>query len=768
MNTSENHPPVSARGVTLVGEPIQIVSVKDDHTFELDEEKLDTVLLRQEIQGKKAVVVSVAGAFRKGKSFLLDFFLRYLNADCSPDWLGDDESPLEGFSWRGGSERETTGILLWSEPFCFTLPNGEEVAVLLMDTQGAFDSESTVRDCATVFALSTMISSVQVYNLSQNIQEDDLQHLQLFTEYGRLALEANDNESKPFQVLEFLVRDWSYPYDAAYGEAGGSQMLEKRLKVLGQHEQKSVKIQFSQDIALEETQEAETRMEIIHPNLGVALLPDSSPNFRALVQSCTANDNDWSDDGGAENECHKHEGLISHKSSWRSTYKQESLVSDILNITYNAHDAAGDVRALSKLLQHAVSTLTMKDFSVFFFSPKAVFYNNLNSREKAKNISSLKVAVSSGICKMATAENIAGSGLNLDQLKKIYVGDPWEDGLLNTFTMKNSLGQPRVTNTKRILESVIPKLADYFNNRNKQHPELQQIRKHIKSCFSKIGCFLMPHPGLRVATNPHFDGRLKDIETDFKEQLKVLVPQLLAPENLIVKEINGCRITCRDLVEYFKAYIRIYQGEELPEPKSMLQATAEANNLAAVSTARSQYVRDMEEVCGGDKAYIHPTELDKEHQRCLRQALDTFKSARKMGGPEFSSGYAEQLTNEIYDQFENFQKHNESKNIFSAARTPAVLFTVMIVAYMTSGVFSVIGLESIANVFNFTMIIFLMFLISWFYIQYSGEYRTLAIQIDQIATVIWDQALAPLYAQLMQQGAQLAVRQATQSRPKRD
>lgn len=37
-----------------------------------------------------------------------------------------------------------------------------QVAVLLMDTQGAFDSESTVRDCATIFALSTMLSSVQV------------------------------------------------------------------------------------------------------------------------------------------------------------------------------------------------------------------------------------------------------------------------------------------------------------------------------------------------------------------------------------------------------------------------------------------------------------------------------------------------------------------------------------------------------------------------------------------------------------------------------
>jgi atlastin len=45
-----------------------------------------------------------------------------------------------------------------------------------------------------------------------------------------------------------------------------------------------------------------------------------------------------------------------------------------------------------------------------------------------------------------------------------------------------------------------------------------------------------------------------DIEVDFKEQLQTLVPQLLAKENLIMKEINGSRITCRDLVEYFKVF----------------------------------------------------------------------------------------------------------------------------------------------------------------------------------------------------------------------
>ncbi|TGZ54330.1 Uncharacterized protein DBV15_08198 [Temnothorax longispinosus] len=193
------------------GRPVQVVLAHPDHTFELDEAALSEILLHDDVKDRNVVVVSVAGAFRKGKSFLLDFFLRYMNNkytlhNDTDSWLGAEDEPLSGFSWRGGSERDTTGILMWSKVYPATLANGEEIAVILMDTQGAFDSQSTVRDCATVFALSTMLSSVQIYNLSQNIQEDDLQHLQLFTEYGRLALESSD--STPFQRLQFLVRDW--------------------------------------------------------------------------------------------------------------------------------------------------------------------------------------------------------------------------------------------------------------------------------------------------------------------------------------------------------------------------------------------------------------------------------------------------------------------------------------------------------------------------------------------------------------------------------
>lgn len=43
-----------------------------------------------------------------------------------------------------------------------------------------------------------------------------------------------------------------------------------------------------------------------------------------------------------------------------------------------------------------------------------------------------------------------------------------------------------------------------------------------------------------------------EIDGDFSNNLKVLVPWLLSPRNIDVKEINGSEITCRGLVEYFK------------------------------------------------------------------------------------------------------------------------------------------------------------------------------------------------------------------------
>ncbi|XP_017778827.1 PREDICTED: atlastin-like [Nicrophorus vespilloides] len=385
--------------------PIQIVIDNKDHTFSLDEEQLSHVLLREDIKDRYVVVVSVVGACRKGKSFILDFFLRYLNVKyienkSTSDWLGPQDVPLEGFSWRGGYERETTGIQMWSEVFLGELDSGDKVAIVLLDTQGAFDK----KDCATVIALSTMISSVQIFNLSENIREDDLQYLQQFTEYGRLALA--DSGKTPFQRLQFLVRDWSYPYEAEYGALGGQKILQKKLQV-----------------------------------------------------------------------------------------------------------------------------------------------------------------------------------------------------------------------------------------NDKQHPKLQSLRNHIRSCFTEIACFLMPHPGLQVATSPHFDGKLKDITDEFKQNLQILVPMLLAPENLVLKQINGQKVKARDLVQYFKSYLNICSGNKLPEPKSVLVATAEANNLSAVADAKDVYIALMEDVCGGNKPYLNTL----KHRTIKNKALLQFVRKPKMGGEEFSEKYKLQL-----------------------------------------------------------------------------------------------------------------------------
>lgn len=44
-----------------------------------------------------------------------------------------------------------------------------------------------------------------------------------------------------------------------------------------------------------------------------------------------------------------------------------------------------------------------------------------------------------------------------------------------------------------------------------------------------------------------------DIDEGFKNYLQSLIPSLLSSENLVVKKINGMPVTCRGLVEYFKA-----------------------------------------------------------------------------------------------------------------------------------------------------------------------------------------------------------------------
>lgn len=48
------------------------------------------------------------------------------------------------------------------------------------------------------------------------------------------------------------------------------------------------------------------------------------------------------------------------------------------------------------------------------------------------------------------------------------------------------------------------------------------------------------------------------IRSEFKESLQDLVKLLLAPSNLLPKQINGRCVTARDLINYFKVNCQIF------------------------------------------------------------------------------------------------------------------------------------------------------------------------------------------------------------------
>ena len=70
------------------GEPLPIVHFGNEK-FEFIKEKLSIILNDKQVVDRKVAIISVVGAFRKGKSFLLDYCLRYLYANVSSVFISD-------------------------------------------------------------------------------------------------------------------------------------------------------------------------------------------------------------------------------------------------------------------------------------------------------------------------------------------------------------------------------------------------------------------------------------------------------------------------------------------------------------------------------------------------------------------------------------------------------------------------------------------------------------------------------------------------------
>uniref|UniRef100_A0A7S0CZW9 GB1/RHD3-type G domain-containing protein n=1 Tax=Amorphochlora amoebiformis TaxID=1561963 RepID=A0A7S0CZW9_9EUKA len=225
------------------GKPLQVVAVEDTgedkkgRKVVVVEENLEQIVKNVEATGvQKLYIVSLVGAMRTGKSFMLDLFLRYLTEPqeniekegphCIFKGTKLEEEKESQFYWRASYQRTTTGIWFYSTPFVRKI-KGQDVCVLLMDTQGLFDPMSPPEINKAIFGLSVLLSSYQILNVQNRIQEDTLQQLDYFTQFAHSAITLLKDTHKPeqgeeddkemdaddlgihkFQRLQFLVRDW--------------------------------------------------------------------------------------------------------------------------------------------------------------------------------------------------------------------------------------------------------------------------------------------------------------------------------------------------------------------------------------------------------------------------------------------------------------------------------------------------------------------------------------------------------------------------------
>ncbi|XP_041432948.1 uncharacterized protein LOC108703878, partial [Xenopus laevis] len=186
---------------------IQLVHTDESGQLQLNESAVQTCFLDGKISNYPVCLICVIGEKRRGKSFLMNYILRALSCQeqGQPLSLGADDDRISGFEWRDGADSTTKGIWIWSKPFILD-NNGEKMAVFVLDTEGSLDIQSSRDICLKLSALSMILSSYLIFNVSSNLKTTDMDYLEMY-------LEVAENVGKSFdlqalQHLNILIRDW--------------------------------------------------------------------------------------------------------------------------------------------------------------------------------------------------------------------------------------------------------------------------------------------------------------------------------------------------------------------------------------------------------------------------------------------------------------------------------------------------------------------------------------------------------------------------------
>lgn len=145
-------------------------------------------------QDRRLAIVIIAGKYRSGKSFLLS----QLGGGSMSNRAGSATSPSgRRVSTVGHTVASyTKGIWLASTtPLRATAADGEELDLLLLDSEGLGAPESDLQHDTTIFALSALLCSTLVFNGGGAIDEDSITSLSFVSSLGKVIRVSGGGDS---------------------------------------------------------------------------------------------------------------------------------------------------------------------------------------------------------------------------------------------------------------------------------------------------------------------------------------------------------------------------------------------------------------------------------------------------------------------------------------------------------------------------------------------------------------------------------------------
>ncbi|KAM9305333.1 RING finger protein 112-like [Gastrophryne carolinensis] len=214
--------------------PVQVPTMQlvyADHRgrLQLDESVVQRCFLDEEIANHPLCLICVIGEKRRGKSTLLNYILRALQRRerGEPVSLGQEDEPLSGFEWRSGADTVTKGIWIWSKPFILDR-NGEKMAVYVLDAEGSLDIEGDKESSIKLSALSMLLSSYLIFNVSNCLKTTELDYLEMYLHVAEVS--GVSMSLQYLQHMSLLVRDWQDP-DHCGKEAARAYLEHEREKL---------------------------------------------------------------------------------------------------------------------------------------------------------------------------------------------------------------------------------------------------------------------------------------------------------------------------------------------------------------------------------------------------------------------------------------------------------------------------------------------------------------------------------------------------------